>query len=101
MDRLDDVLKRLERCNAPITVRGKTYNGNNPYIINEINLLLATGALRWEEISIDGKIIKRMVSDDDNDYLFNHGLEEIANDNSREYNELLVQRQMERDNEEK
>ena len=46
MKDLDDLLERIEGLYIPIYVKGKEYPGNNPYILNKINNMLAAGKIK-------------------------------------------------------
>ena len=74
MKELDDILKRQEECYSPVYVKEKEYPGNNPYLLNRINNLLDAGKLSFDDIRIDGKIVKRETYEGHSDYLFSETL---------------------------
>jgi hypothetical protein len=46
MKGLDDIITKLDSLYIPISVKGKVYPGNNPYILNEINNMLEAGWIK-------------------------------------------------------
>jgi hypothetical protein len=96
MKELDDILKEHEKCYAPVYVGGKEYPGNNPYFLNRINNLLEAGKLSFGDIQVDGKIVERVVYEGHSDYLFNTGLNEIADDLNKEYGEIVERQRAQR-----
>jgi hypothetical protein len=82
--RLDDLVKKLDAAYAPVLVKGKKYAGNNPYIVNMINLLLEEEALKPEDIVFDANIMC-MGDYAGRKYLFHDGLERITHEINEGY----------------
>jgi hypothetical protein len=95
-------MSKINNLNAPIYVKGKEYPGNNPYILNEINLMLKAGwvkkrygdltqpietlepeDLKWEDDRFE-------LCDDHRGYkyLYNENIEKLSIDNCNRYADL-------------
>ena len=46
MKQLDDLITKLDSLYIPIYVKGEKYPGNNPYILNKINVMLSAGRMK-------------------------------------------------------
>jgi len=89
MKEIDDLIKKLKELYTPICVKGETYPGNNPYVMNKINNLLHAGKLALDDVVFDkSKIIICDKTNSDEKYLFYPELEKISNDICDEYNEI-------------
>ena len=99
MKDLDDLLNRLNGIYIPIYVKGKEYPGNNPFILNKLNNMLAAGRILEKYGKLDYKIEPLKISDikfnekywyydDEGCYLYYKDLEEVNHDIIKEINDL-------------
>jgi hypothetical protein len=101
MKQLDELMEKINSLHVPIYVKGKEYPGNNPYILNEINIMLKAGwmkkrygsltvpvetleleDLKWEDTRI------RLDKDGRFPYLVHDELWQLNIDNCNKHNSL-------------
>jgi hypothetical protein len=90
MTELDDLVSRLGDLYTVIGVKGKTYAGNNPYVLNKINNLLRAGKLKIEDIKlfVDSRIEICNPENPIEAYLYYSELEQVYEDICDEYREI-------------
>jgi len=99
MKQLDDLTVKLDSLYIPIYVKGKKYPGNNPYILNKINVMLSAGRMKKKYCELTEPIEtletddlkwedNRLHFNDDKEYLYFDELDRINMDICDEVNKL-------------